>query len=120
MGMEKFEMYAQLYESQLRFQRACDQLQLLNQRLATLNLRYGKARDDDLKTFRYSLRMRILVVEGLLTAYCNYACLKKNEVLDLRFKLYGEDPSDGERLFNGFSPDEDVDDGDGDQSDSEQ
>lgn len=107
MGMEKFDMYAQLYESQRRFQRACDQLVLLNDCLEKLNKRYIKARADDQKMFRYRLRMRILTVEGILNAYCNYACLKKNEVLDLRFKLYGEDPSDGETIFNSFSPDDD-------------
>ena len=118
MGMEKFYMYAQLYESQRRYQRACDQLLLLNQRLTLLNRRYGSARYNDQKIFRYSLRMRILTVEGLLNAYCNYACLKKNEVLDLRFKLYGEDPSDGERLYSGFSPDE-VTDGEDDAVDDD-
>ena len=106
--MEKFEMYAQLYESQRRFQRACDQLVLLNNRLTELNRRYNNARIDDLKIFRYRLRMRVLVVEGMLSAYCNYACLKKNEVLDLRFKLYGEDPSDGETVFSSFSQNDDV------------
>lgn len=108
--MEKFEMYAQLYESQRRFQRACDQMLLLNNRLTALNRRYNNAKIDDQKIFRYRLRMRVLVVEGMLSAYCNYACLKKNEVLDLRFKLYGEDPSDGETIFDTFSPDDDGDD----------
>ena len=105
--MEKFDMYAQLYESQRRYQRACDQLFLLNDKLGALNNRYCKAKTENQKNFRYHLRMRILIVEGILNAYCNYACLKKNEILDLRFKLFGEDPTDGEALFNSFSPDDD-------------
>ena len=107
--MEKFDMYAQLYESKRRYQRACDQLVLLNDKLDALNNRYRKAKTENHRSFRYHLRMRIIVVEGMLDAYTNYACLKKNEVLDLSFKLFGEDPSDGERLFDGFSPDDDDD-----------
>ena len=109
MGMEKFDMYAQLYESQRRYQRSCDQLVLLNAKLGELQNRYSKAKAENQRNFRYHLRMRILTLEGIMNAYCNYACLKKNEVLDLRFKLFDEDPSDGERLFDTFDPNDDED-----------
>lgn len=102
MGMEKFEMYAQLNEAQCRFQRACDQLTHLNAKMEGLKSRYRKARTADDKCFRYTLRMRILTVEGLIKCYCQYACLKKNEVLDLRFKLFGEDPDEGETIYGGL------------------
>ena len=105
--MEKFDMYAQLYESRRRYQRACDQLVLLNDKVGALNNRYSIAKAENHRSFRYHLRMRILVVESMLDAYSNYACLKKNEILDLRFKLFGEDPSDGERLFDSLSSDDD-------------
>ena len=113
MGMEKFYMYAQLYESQRRFQRACDQINHLNVKLEDINNRYMKAKADDHKSYRYTLRMRLLVVEGTLKTFCHYACLKKNEVLDLRFKLYGENPDEGENNFSGFADDSgnETDDG---------
>ena len=63
-----------------------------------------------MKHFRYNLRMRIMVVEGILASYCNYACLKKNEVLDLRFKLYGENPDEGETVYGGLEEDSDITD----------
>lgn len=107
-------MYAQVYESQRRFQRACDQLMLLNDRMKALRDKYSAARAENQKLFRYKLRMRIMVLEGFMAAYYNYACLKKNEVLDLRFKLYGEDPSDGEALYSGFVLDRSDDDDDHD------
>ena len=109
MGMEKFDMYAQLYESQRRYQRSCDQLVLLNAKLGELQKRYCKAKAVNHRNFRYHLRMRILVVEGILNAYLNYACLKKNEILDLRFKLFNEDPSDGEGLYDGSATNDDED-----------
>ncbi|KAL4240064.1 hypothetical protein ACF0H5_000858 [Mactra antiquata] len=102
MGMEKFDMYAQLYESQKRFQRACNQIVHLNGKLEDLHKRYSKARTADDKCFRYNIRMRILIVEGMVKKYCDYAYMKKNEVFDLRFKLYGELPDEAENdEYNG-------------------
>lgn len=103
--MEKFHMYAQLYETEKRFYRACDQITHLNAKQQQLQTRYIKARDANDKCFRYNLRMRLLVVEGLLKRYCHYACMKKNEVLDLRLKLYGEDPVDSETFYSGEESD---------------
>ena len=106
MGMEIFEMYAQLYETTKRFHKACEQINFLNAKMEDLNKRYFKAKNENAKVFRYKLRMKVMIVEGLLRTYCHYACLKKNEILDLRFKLYGEDPDDGERYYNMDSDDE--------------
>ena len=107
MGMEKFDMHAQLYEAQKRFHRACVQINHLNDKLENLQRRYVKAKSDDDKFFRYSLRMRLLTVEGIIKCYCQYACLKKNEVLDLRFKLFGEAPDEGETIYGGVDDDDD-------------
>ena len=107
--MEKFDMYAQLYESQRRFRTACDQLVLLNDKLTTLNKRCDDATSKEHGTFQSALRMRIMILEGMLVAYYNYACLKQNEVLDLRFKLFGEDPTDGETIYGDmFVNDDDI------------
>ncbi|KAH3826093.1 hypothetical protein DPMN_127986 [Dreissena polymorpha] len=108
MGMEKFYMYAQLYESKRRFQRACDQIAFLYGRLDDFNKRYKRAIQNEDKCFRYKLRMRILVADGLLQTYCQYTCLKKNEVLDLRLKLNGENPDEGETLYAGIEEYDDA------------
>ena len=104
-------MYAQLYETQRRFQKASDQLVLLNDTLTSLNRRYGTMYDraGEQDTFLPSMRIRIEVLKGIMAAYCNYIYLKKNEILDLRFKLYGEDPEDEEEIYDDFSADEDND-----------
>ena len=107
--MEKFDMYAQLYESQRRFRIACDQLVLFNDKLTTLNKRCDDATSKEHGTFQSALRMRIMILEGMLVAYYNYACLKQNEVFDLRFKLFGEDPTDGETIYGDmFDNDDDI------------
>ena len=97
MGMKKFELYAQLYESQRRFSRACDQILLLNSRLQGLQKRYLSARYSDYKTFRFPLRMRILIAEGLVKRYYHYADMKRSEILDLRNELNKADISETDR-----------------------
>lgn len=97
--MKHFEMYAQLYDSQRRFSRACDQILLLNTKLSGLRKRYLSARSSDLKTFRFPLRMRILVLDGMVKRYYHYADMKRNEILELRHKLKtAEEKVDGNHM----------------------
>ena len=84
MVMKKFEMYCQLKDCQHRFKRACDQILLLNTRLNGLRKRYLSAESSDYKSFRFPLRMRMMVAEGLMKRYYHYADMKRNEILDLR------------------------------------
>ena len=97
--MEKFDLHAQLYEAKRRFNRACDQIFHLRCKLGDLNQRYLDARNHGNQVFRRSLSLRIIIAEGVMKAFTRYACLKKNEVLDIRFKLYGENPDEGELLY---------------------
>ena len=75
----------------IKFKRACDQILQLNGRLDEISKRYLSAKDNNNKLFRYSLRNRMLIIEGMLTAYCNYAKLKKSELIKLRSKLNGSE-----------------------------
>ena len=105
MVIETFELHAQLFEAQRRFNRACDQIVHLGAKLGDLNQRYADAKNHGNKVFRRSLRLRILTVEGLVKTFTHYASMKKNEVLDLRFRLYAEHPDDA-----GSSSDDSEDD----------
>jgi hypothetical protein len=86
----KSQIYHQHNIEMVRFQRACDQILQLNAKLDEINKRYKSARDNNNKLFRYSLRNRMLVIEGMLTAYGGYAKMKKSEILKLRSKLNAE------------------------------
>ena len=96
MVMKKFEMYAKLHDSQRRFNRACDQILLLNSRLRSIRKRYNSARSSDSKTFRFPLRMRMMVAEGLVKRYYHYADMKRNEIFELRAELSKFDNSESE------------------------
>ena len=104
MVMKKFEMYAQLHESKRRFSRACDQILLLNARLHGLQKRYQSARSSNSKTFRFPLRMRIMVAQGLVKRYYHYAELERSEIIELRSKLDQEDISSDEPATDDEEP----------------
>ena len=96
MVMKRFEMYAKLHDYQRRFNRACDQILLLNTRLHGLRKRYKSARTDNCNSLRFPLRLRIIVAEGLVKNYYHYADMKRSEIIDLRTELAKVDDSEDE------------------------
>ena len=80
-------MYAELYETEIRFRRACEQIILLNNSLEDLQLRYDKARVDNHKSFLYNLRLQMATVEGVRNSYNEYACWKAETVAELRMRV---------------------------------
>lgn len=109
-AMYKFDMYADLYEAESRLQNAHRQVYALNARLADLEARYGKALQSGNRVYRYRLRMKIITIEGLMNAYYEYTLLKKEEIKDLRFKLFGEEDE---------LEDEDEEDEEGEEEETE-
>ena len=86
----KMQLYGALYESERRFKRGCEQIEILNTHLLDTNQRYAAAKDADRKAHRYSIRMRIMTVEALLRTYCHYARQKRAEILKLRQLAFGD------------------------------
>ncbi|WAR19786.1 hypothetical protein MAR_001624 [Mya arenaria] len=78
------EMQATLEQAERKFRRACDQIVFLNERLSGCQFRYKKARNNNRKSFRYPLRMRLAVVEGIRDMYYDYATKKVEEIEHLR------------------------------------
>ena len=79
-----------LMDSERRFQKACQQIVQLQQKMGDLQFRYNKAWRQNHRSFRYSLRLRMAVVEGLINMYYNYAHTKAYTIADLRRQLFGE------------------------------
>ena len=80
-----------LVDEERRFRRACQQIILLNQKLGDLQKRYRSAKKENLRTFRYSLRLRLAVVEGLRNMYYDYAHEKADQVAVLRKEMFGQE-----------------------------
>ncbi|KAH3720143.1 hypothetical protein DPMN_063037 [Dreissena polymorpha] len=79
-----------LQESERKFRKACTQIQILNNQLEDIKTRYKKAKTDGFHRFRYNLRLKLAVVEGVRNMYYEYAHAKAEQVALLRHRLYGE------------------------------
>ena len=69
-----------LMDSERRFKRACEQIVQLNYKMSDLQSRYSTAKKENHRSFRYSLRLRLAVVEGLRNMYYDYAHNKAQTV----------------------------------------
>lgn len=88
--MRKLDKRCNLVDSESRFKRACQQIVQLNYSLDALQQRYNKAKKDNHRSFRYSLRLRIAVVDGMRNMYYDYAHKKAEAIAELRQELFGE------------------------------
>ena len=89
--MEKPQLYAVLNETETRFKRACEQVVLLNDKLEGLQRRYDKAVQENHRSFRYNLRLKMASVEGVRNAYYEYACEKAERIAELRYYVSAMD-----------------------------
>ena len=80
-----------MVDNERRFKKACEQIVQLNYSLDALQQRYNKAKKDNHRSFRYSLRLRIAVVDGMRNMYYDYAHKKAETTAELRQELFGEE-----------------------------
>ena len=98
-----------------RFQRACDQIVILNRHLDNLQLRYDRAHRDNLRTFRYSLRIKLSATEGVRNMFVEYASAVADELMELQCQLLEQanitsDDTDEWDEDDDFSDEDDDDD----------
>ncbi|KAJ8311061.1 hypothetical protein KUTeg_006637 [Tegillarca granosa] len=84
------ENHFALIEHERKFRRACEQILQLNFKMDVLQDRYIKAKKNNNRSFRYSLRLRLAVVESMRNVYYEYAHKQAIVVADMRSKLFGE------------------------------
>lgn len=73
-----------LVEAERSFRKACDHIVSLNRRLDEMSKRYDRASKENMRSFRYSLRLRMAVTEGVRNMYYEYAAAKADEITELR------------------------------------
>ena len=94
--MEKVQLYTELNETETRFKRACEQVVLLNDKLEGLQRRYDNAVQENNRSFRYNLRLKMASVEGVRNAYYEYACEKAEKIAELRYYVSAMDNYESE------------------------
>ena len=96
-----------------KFNRACDQMTLLDQRISDTKMRYNRAIKNRNNAFRYTLRQRLAVLSGVKMMYYEYASKMADEMDDMRQGVHGSLTAEQFREIYGVD-----DDADGDTEDS--
>lgn len=81
------ELRDRLKEQETYYGMACLQLTVLNQRFEQLTRRYDRADKLGQKSFRYSLRMKMAILEGVRNMFYEFATLKACDVNKLRQEI---------------------------------
>lgn len=85
--------FTRLNQTEKCIRRACDQMILLNDKLGNMKIRYERAVKVNIRCFRYPLRMKIVIIEGVINTYYEYIMLRQKEVEELRCSFLGEEPT---------------------------
>ena len=84
MGMiDSSHLQDKLNDAQLKFERACQQIVSLDQKIKDLEVRYKRAVKNKQNSFRYNLRLRLSVFTGIKMMYHHYAGTKADELTRL-------------------------------------
>ncbi|KAK3094832.1 hypothetical protein FSP39_006851 [Pinctada imbricata] len=81
------ELKDRLREQEAYYASACVQLSALNIQMEQLAKRFERAEEKGQKSFRYSLRMRMAVLEGVRNMFYEFASLKANVISRLRHEI---------------------------------
>ena len=73
----------QIIEMDTKFRKAGSQIVLLNSLLKSFQSRYDRAAKDNLKTYRYHLRLRLCTSEGVRNAFYEYATQMADRIENL-------------------------------------
>ena len=84
----------QVLQMDSKFQKACGHVLVLNNFLRQLQIHYDRAARDNLRTYRYTLRLRLCTVEGLRNSLYEYATMKADEIeqLEEEMRKLGAEP----------------------------
>ena len=83
--------FCHLKELERRFLLCCQQINLVDQKLDALQVRYIRASRDEHRSVRYSLRLQIATVEGVRNIFYQYAKVKGAEIARIRRGVFDED-----------------------------
>lgn len=72
-----------IQDESFKLNRSNEQLQRVNQTLDSLEKRYKEAKKSKIRAFRYNLRLRLAVAEGVRNIYLEYTRMKLAEMARL-------------------------------------
>ena len=72
--------YEDFNQLEQKFNTACSCLKSLNSNIAIMQTRYDRASKVNRRSYRYTLRIRLVVMEGIRNMYYHYAMQKAEEL----------------------------------------
>ena len=78
--MDVIPTYSAYTTMEAKFEKACSQLTMLNAKIAEIQLRYDRAAAINRRSFRYSLRIQLVEMEGVRNMYYQYAKTKAEQL----------------------------------------
>ena len=81
------DLQSQFQLSHRKFNRACDQMSLLDQRIKDMQVRYQRAIKNKKNAARYTLRQRLAVMTGVKMMFYEYATAQADTMDTLREKM---------------------------------
>ena len=72
---------------QAKFQKACNQVILLNNWIQDAQIRYDRALHENCRSFRYTLRLQLMSLEGARNMFYEYASRKAEELDSMQDRL---------------------------------
>ena len=86
-AIERRRLCLEINSAQQKFDKASVQIRNMKWTLREIKHRYKMADTQDDERIRSNMRIRIMVLKGMLYVYHEYACLKGDEVLERRMEL---------------------------------
>lgn len=86
-AIERRQLCVEITSAQDKFERASEQIKHMKRLLKDTKTRYKRAVSSEDERIGGNVRIRIMVLKGMLFVYHQYACLKSDEVLEKRMKL---------------------------------
>lgn len=80
----------ELKKATIKFEKACEQLIKLDQKISDLQNSYSSSIETDRKTFKIVYRMQLATLEGTHEAYIEYIERKVDEIRKLKRSLFGD------------------------------
>ena len=86
--LEKAEsIQMMIRQKYITFRKACRQVVLMNNQVKEISTRYERVVRDNLRNYRYLLRLRLCTAEGLRNMYHEYSCRQAQKIADLEENL---------------------------------
>ncbi len=85
--MDQSDLVDRMADAQQKFEKACQQIILLDQQIRDLEVRYKRAVKYKKNSCRYNLRLKLSVVTGVKMMYHHYATTKAEEIQKMRRQM---------------------------------